>query len=138
MVDLLRPVLDLGDVLEEHGPAVEHADHQIAQLPGVGEGLAGLDADQPVVAAEVAGRLADVGRLDGPLQLQRRDVIGGHPVRVHQHLHHPRPPAHDVGPRHVRQAGQPLGDFLGHAAERHVVDGGIGDWGLGIGGRGKG
>ncbi len=126
-VNLLGPVLDLGDLLQEDRPVVEDADHQIAQLPGVAEGVAGIDADQLVQVAEVAGRLADVGGLDGATQLERRDVMGGHAIGVHQHAHHPRPPAHDVRPRHILDAGQTLRQLFGHAAEGHVVGGGIRD-----------
>ena len=112
--DFLRAVLDAGHVLEEDRPAIEHAHHQVAQLPGIVRRAARLHANHLVLAAEVAGRLPHVRALDRPLQFQGRHVIRRHPVRVHEHLHHPRPAAHDVGPRHVLHRRQPLRDFLGH------------------------
>ncbi len=119
--DFLRAVLDLGDVLEQHGPAGEHADDEIAQLPGVLEVLAGLDADQFIARAEIARRLPDVRAADGPLQFQGGNVVGRHAIRVHEHLNHAGGAADDIGPRHLLDAGEPLGHFLGHAAEGHAV-----------------
>ena len=55
--DFLRAVLDLGDVLEEDGLVVKDADDQIAQFCGVVEGLAGVHADQLVLAAKIPRRL---------------------------------------------------------------------------------
>jgi hypothetical protein len=97
-VDLIRAVLDLGDLFQEDRPAVEHADDQIAQLPSIAERLAGLDANQPIHVPQIAGRPAHVGGLDGTLQSQRRHVVGRHPVGIHQHANHSRPPAHNIGP----------------------------------------
>ena len=110
------PVLDLGHVLEKHRPPIEHADDQIAQLARVFERFAGIHADQAVAGTKLAGCLTDVRDLDCSLQLQRRDVISGHPVRVHEHLDHAWTTAHDVGARHVLDSRQVLCELLGHAA----------------------
>ena len=71
-LDFLRPILDGRDILEEHGMAVEHAQHQITDLPGVLKGGSRLDANHTILAAEVAGRLTHVGPLNGALDLQGR------------------------------------------------------------------
>ena len=47
--------------------------------------------------------------------------MSGHAIGIHEHLDYPRPPADDVGPRHVAHRCQSLRDLLGHAPQRHVV-----------------
>ena len=69
-----------------------------------------------VAGTKITCRLPDIRDLDRALQLQRRDVISGHPVRIHEHLDHAWPRPHDVGPRHLRDSRQVLGEFLRHAA----------------------
>src|SRR6185295_5145912 len=85
------------------------------------ETFAGFHAYQPVAGTKITSRLPDVCELDRAPQFKGRDVICGHPVRVHEHLNHARPTAHDVCPRDVLDTRQTLRELLCHAAERHVV-----------------
>ena len=114
--EIVAPVLDLGHILEKHRTPIEYADDQIAQLARVLEWLAGIHADQAVAGTKITGRLADVRDLDRPLQFQRRELISGHPVRIHEHLDHAWPPANDICPRHLLDSRQMLCELLRHAA----------------------
>ena len=61
--DFLGPVLDPCDVLEEDRPAIEHADDQILQLPGVLKGLSGVHLDHLIHTADIPRGRPHVGCL---------------------------------------------------------------------------
>ena len=120
--DFLRPVLDVGDVLEEDRPAVEHADDQIAAVAGrrrtarrPRRGSAGRCCGnrRPSAARWPPGSPAAI-----PAARRDRPPSGPGPSA-------PAPPA-AARPRHTpaTRPGTPASrcvDFLGHAAQRHVV-----------------
>src|SRR6187401_3036452 len=119
--DFIGPVLDLGHILKKHRPPIEYADHQVAQLASILERFAGIHADQAVAGTKITCRLPDICDLNGTLHLQWRNVIAGHPVRVHEHLDHAWPTSYDIGPRNLLNSCQALCEFLRHAAQRHVA-----------------
>ena len=120
---LFRTVDHLRHVLQSHGSAIEDPDDQFGQLLRVAERFARLDSDQLILTAEFAGRLPHVGRLNGTLQLERRNLVCSQAIGIHQDLHDARPTAHDIGARHVLDSSQPLRDLLGHTPQTGVVHG---------------
>ena len=87
----MRPSRNLSEAIKDPGAAA-------ARGRWLARGAWLLAAAEVVLAVRnhITGRLTDVRGLDRPPQFQRRDVISGHPVRVHEYLNHAWPTTHNV------------------------------------------